>query len=201
MPYDEHEPQHLSRRQVLAHSLAWLGTAMTVTQWQSLSEAAAAHPESDALFLDRRRFATLTAAVDTLVPRTDTPGALDANVHRFIDRLLAEWAAPERQAEWFDGLAEFDGLAQAAGADSFAGSTGEQQLALLQSLDDAAYADGGSHGFYPAFKKLVLFAYYSSEAGATKELRYQRLPGEYRPCLPFTANDRPWFWNGYAYEL
>jgi hypothetical protein len=201
MSFDKHEPQHLSRRQVLAHSLAWLGTAMTVTQWQSLSEAAAANPESAPQFLDRRRFATLTAAVDTLVPRTDTPGALDANVHRFIDRLLAEWAAPERQAEWLAGLAEFDRQAQAAGADSFAGSTAEQQLALLQSLDDAAYADGGSDGFYPAFKKLVLFAFYSSEVGATEELRYQRLPGEYRPCLPFTATDRPWFWNGYAYEL
>lgn len=202
MPVEEHEPQQFSRRRLLKHSVAWFGAAMTVAQWEALAQTAAAvSAESAPQFLDRRRFRTLTAAVDTLVPETDTPGALLANVHHFIDRLLAEWAAPERQSRWLSGLAEFDRLAQDAGAEGFAASTGRQQLALLQTLDDAAYADNGSDGFYPEFKKLVLFAYYSSEVGATEELRYQRLPGDYRPCLPFGAEDRPWFWNGYAYEL
>ncbi|HEX5789411.1 MAG TPA: gluconate 2-dehydrogenase subunit 3 family protein [Woeseiaceae bacterium] len=199
---DAEGPASLSRRRMLLHSAAWLGTAMTVAQWESIARAAAPEPpEAGTLFLDRRRFTTLGAAVDVLLPAGETPGALDAGVDRLIDRLLAEWAAPERRERWQAGLDGFDRLAQADGAHGFAEGTRRQQSDLLQRLDDAAYADGGSGGFYPEFKKVALFAYFTSEAGATQSLRYERLPGEYRPCLPYTAGDGAWFWNGYAYEL
>lgn len=203
MPADN--PLSLSRRQVLARTLASIGVAMTASQWHGLARAAAAGTVPATRFLDRDAFETLTAAVDTLVPSTDTPGAVEANVHYCIDLLLAEWAAPGRQSRWLAGLADFDRLARDAGADCFADATRAQRLALLQALDDASFGEGGPDldpdGFYAEFKKLALFAYYSSEAGATEAQRYQRLPGDYRPCLPFATGDRAWFWNGYGYDL
>ena len=34
---------------------------------------------------------TVTAVVDIIVPRTDTPGAVDAGVPRFIDQMFKDW--------------------------------------------------------------------------------------------------------------
>lgn len=46
--------------------------------------------------------------------------------------------------------------------------------------------------FWPTFKRLVLVGYYTSEAGATEELRYEAVPGRYDGCLPVAEVGRAW---------
>jgi hypothetical protein len=43
---------------------------------------------------------------------------------------------------------------------------------------------------YAKFKHLVLLGYYHSEVGATQELRFELVPGAWRPCVPFTEIGR-----------
>ncbi len=106
-----------------------------------------------------------------------------------------------RQARWLAGLSQFDRLAQEGGADGFANNAVHQQLTLLQTLDDAAYSDGGSAGFYPEFKKRAvrLLLFRTRFDGGTALPAAD--PGDHRPCLPFAQGDRAWFCNGFAYEL
>jgi hypothetical protein len=139
--------------------------------------------------------------VDLIMPATDTPGALDAGVHQFIDLMLAEWALPERRSRYIHGLSEIDERARALGSDDFLSGSPQQQFALLQELDAEATANSANDDFFRELKKMVLFAYYSSEIGATVELRFQRIPGVYRPCVPTTEIDRAWFWTGFSYDL
>lgn len=46
--------------------------------------------------------------------------------------------------------------------------------------------------FFRMMKELTLLAYYTSEAGATRELRYAPVPGRYDGCVPFTTIGRTW---------
>ena len=80
-------------------------------------------------------------------------------------------------------------------------STAPQQIDLLHSLYKEAFAKDSKDIFFSELKKMVLFGYYSSEPGATLELRYQRIPGDYLPCVPLEDDSRAWFWNGYSYGL
>ena len=43
---------------------------------------------------------------------------------------------------------------------------------------------------YSKFKFLVLVGYYHSEIGATKELRYELVPGAWRSCVPLSEIGR-----------
>ena len=43
---------------------------------------------------------------------------------------------------------------------------------------------------YSKFKHLVLVGYYQSEIGATRELRYELVPGAWRPCVPLSEIGR-----------
>jgi hypothetical protein len=46
--------------------------------------------------------------------------------------------------------------------------------------------------FFRMMKELTLLGYYTSEAGATRELRYAPVPARYDGCVPFTTIGRTW---------
>jgi gluconate 2-dehydrogenase gamma chain len=46
--------------------------------------------------------------------------------------------------------------------------------------------------FFRTMKELTVVGYYTSEAGATRELRYEHVPGRYEACVPFSDVGRTW---------
>jgi len=193
----------LTRRKAIQGAASLIGSTVVMAQFGTLaSRAAAAATENAApVFFDQDQFSMIERIVDLIIPETDTPGAIIAGVHHFIDLMLAEWASPERQSRYVQGLQEIDLSARETGEESFATNSPAQQMQLLQALDREAHVDGAPDTFFREFKKLVLFGYYSSEAGATIELQFDRIPGDYEPCVPIDDPARAWFWLGYAYGL
>lgn len=195
-------PNLLTRRAALTRAVAFLGGTMTVAQLGLLNRGVAAMSEdSGPRLLGEDQFLMLKQIVDLIIPETDTPGAAGAGVHRFIDLMLAEWASPTRQSRYLAGLEDIERRAMDLGGKGFAESSKTAKQKVLQQLDDEAFAPGSPGTFFGELKKMTLFAYYSSEPGATDELRFQRIPGDYEPCLSIEEDGRAWFWNGYSYEL
>src|SRR5256885_17266433 len=50
--------------------------------------------------LDPHQSETVATIAEMIIPATDTPGARAAQVHRFIDLLLAEWASDDERAQF-----------------------------------------------------------------------------------------------------
>lgn len=46
--------------------------------------------------------------------------------------------------------------------------------------------------FFRTMKELTLLGYYTSQAGATQELKYARVPGRFEGCVPFASVGRAW---------
>lgn len=46
--------------------------------------------------------------------------------------------------------------------------------------------------FFRTMKELTVVGYYTSEVGATVELRHEAVPGRYQGCVPFTEVGRTW---------
>ena len=195
-------PSFLTRRVAIKKAVALVGGTLTATQLGLLSDSIAAIAEdASPRFLNRGQFTSLSRIADLIIPETDTPGALGVGAPRFIDMMLADWASPQRQARYVAGLDDIDKRAREFGVSSFSASSTKQQMTLLRALDKEAFAAGSATPFFRELKKMVLFAYYSSEVGATVELSFQRIPGDYLPCVPMTKNDHAWFWSHYNYEL
>lgn len=192
----------LTRRAAIRNAVLLLGGAIPSAQLGFLERAlAATSDESEPRFLSPERLAMVERVADLIIPETDTPGAVSAGVPRFIDLMLAEWAAPDTQQLFLDGFASIDRHATELGMRSFLGGSPEQQLEVLQALDREAFALGAQRTFFRRLKKLVLFGYFSSQPGATQALRFDPFPGDYQPCLPIEDDDRAWFWLGYSYDL
>jgi len=131
--------------------------------------------------------AELVATIaEHILPGTDTPGARAVGVHRFIDAMVAEAYPADERRRFVAGLADIDDRARRAHGRAFLACTASDQLAMLGELDRAA------DPFFRSLKELTLVGYYTSEIGATRELRHVAVPGRFEGCIPFAQIGRTW---------
>lgn len=130
-----------------------------------------------------------------VIPETDTPGARAAGVHVFIDRMLAGHYGEADRKRVLDGLAEIDARAQRECGGPFIRCSADAQRALLTRIDQEAFAETGGRREVPWFrtiKELTILGYYTSEVGATQELRYVAVPERFDGCVPIEQVGRTW---------
>ncbi|HYT04773.1 MAG TPA: gluconate 2-dehydrogenase subunit 3 family protein [Gemmatimonadales bacterium] len=137
--------------------------------------------------LDPHQSETVATIAEMIIPATDTPGARAAEVHRFIDLLLAEWAPDDERAQFLQGLADVDARARTAFGVDFLSATEAQRGTILTQLDAEAQAQRGPERdrqppFFLRMKALTVYGYCTSEIGATTELHYEVIPGSYDGC-------------------
>ena len=122
--------------------------------------AAPAPAVGQATFLDAAELECLTALADTIIPRTDTPGASDAGVPASIDRRLA--ANPPAAERFRSEMKVFDTGARSRFGASFSKLTAEQKIEWLKS--------SGEDPFFRTVKGMTVDAYYTSREGLAEEL-------------------------------
>jgi hypothetical protein len=164
--------------------------------------------KSSPRFLDAATFGLLTAVSDTLVPLTDTAGAVQAGIPGVLDALLRNWASAATRVQLVDALKRIDAASISQAGRGFAQLRAPQRHTLLQAHDaaalkpapvtqppsvDAMLAGGPPvvDAAYGRLKDLVVTLYYSSRVGLTQELTYVHAPGKWQPSVPVTKNTRP----------
>jgi gluconate 2-dehydrogenase gamma chain len=175
----------LDRRALLLGAVFLLGGAAALTRFTRKPAAQSGAPES---ILSGDTFMLLEQVADTMIPLTDTPGALVAGVPAFVRDMLNEWASADTRSGIIGVLEAIDRQAWAQFGTAFPGLSPERRLAVLRRFDEDAL--GRLDPAYAKFKYLVLVGYYQSEIGATQELRYELVPGAWRSCLPLTEVGR-----------
>ena len=184
-------PASPSRRTALGALLAGVATAGA---WTSASAAAAMQAAGASAArstgLAKSELKILTVAADVIVPVTDTPGAVAAGVPHFIDALAKHWMNADELAQFRAGLADLDQRAQRRYQRGFAACTPAQVTAILQDLrttspyegrtfELAARIEDPKAPFYLRLRDLVVYGYFTSQIGSTKELRYVAVPGRF----------------------
>lgn len=179
-----------------ATGMAMVGHTAFVFGQAQLDVKAANNAFSDA------EVARFDEIAETILPRTDTPGAKDAGVGLFMARFVTDCYAPENQAIVRAGLADIE--ARASG--SFMAMTPEARTRLLRTLDAEAkakssavprlQADGSpaptSPHYFTLIKQLVLFGFFTSEVGATQVLQYVAVPGRYDGDVAYEPGTPAW---------
>jgi hypothetical protein len=131
--------------------------------------AAAAPLESyDPVFFKKPDFAVISKLADLILPRTETPGAVDVHVPFRIDHEVA--GSPELQKSFETGLALLQAEALNAGAENFTSLSESQQTAILTSMSSDAASPQGQ--FFQTMKGLTVDWYYRSEEGLVQELGF-----------------------------
>jgi hypothetical protein len=138
--------------------------------------------------LNREDEALIVEIADTLLPTTpDSPGAKAAGVGKVINLLLTDCREPAEQKRVVDGLKQFRNTV----GDHFASMSQADRENWLRRIDSQARAAGADH-YFPLVRELSLQAYFSSEIGMTKALRYVMTPGKWVGCVPLQPGQPAW---------
>lgn len=149
----------------------------------------------------------LEAFADTLIPKTNTPGAVAAGVPKVLAQMYADWASDATRADISGALDRIEAAARKGGKgfaemDAAARQTflALHDKAALQNVSPPKNAPKGNP-FAPAvsvadmgyhtLKELVATLYYASEAALTTELEYEHIPGGWTSSVKVTPATKP----------
>ena len=76
----------MNRREALKHSSLILGYTISASTLSQVSSGCTSKPNSDWVpgFFTKEQFATISQIAERILPTTDTPGAKDLNIDRFV---------------------------------------------------------------------------------------------------------------------
>lgn len=156
--------------------------------------------------LDEAQMKLLSAIADTIIPATDTPGAVAAKVPQLLSGLMRDWASEDTRIEI---VAAIDAVGTLSSNAKFTDLEAAKRHELLAPYDKAAVQPGPTpkeplkgvaallagpptaNPGYVRLKRLIIDLYYNSEIAMTQELVYEHVPGKFVASLKATPETRP----------
>lgn len=189
----------MNRREAVRNIALLMGTAISVSTLSALEGCNPKGPENYALKAPETR-SLLAEIADTIIPKTDTPGAKEAKVEDFIVTMLNDCYKTSDQQIALDGLKKIDEASEKQYKKPFVEITPEERTKLLTEIDKERVdynkrenkKEGDPTHYFQFLKELTLLGYFTSEAGATKALRYVPVPGKFEGCIPYKKGDKAW---------
>ena len=151
---------------------------------------------------------------EVILPKTDTPGAKDANVGATIAVIATDCYTDAQRENFKAGLKDIDTRAQSQFGKPFLLLDSDSKTTLLSELDREANAYNKEVGLrdvatdkpsdrepgtdkplphaFSLVKQMSLYTFFTSEVGATKVLRYVAVPGYYNGELEYKKGDKAW---------
>ena len=122
---------------------------------------------------------------DTLLPTTaGSPGARAAGAGASMNLILSDCYKRADQRTFSEGLERFRAECRSKRGKTFLKLSRADRETFVRSVSRQAW-------FEPV-RDLALAAYFSSETGMTKALRYVRVPGKYVGCMPLELGQPAW---------
>jgi len=143
--------------------------------------------EQDVVLLDE--------VAETILPRTDTPGAKDAQVGEFMTVFVRDCYTQQEQMQFHRGLVQLEEASQAAYGRKFLQLEPDERHELVRRLDATAkeqVEQSGKAHYFTMIKQLTLLGFFTSEPGGTQALRHVAIPGRYDGCTDYQEGDRAW---------
>lgn len=188
----------MNRRSAIASLLAISAAGALAACGQGDPSSADTQPSTDLSFASEGQFfsasemAFIAALSQTIIPQTDTAGALEAGVPETLQDMASNYAPDATLAYWRDGVAALNDHFKKAGGRDFADLSDALRKNQLGKYDANVFDGTISNQFYRDIKATVIQAYYNSEPGATEELAYEPVPGEWIGCVPLSDFPKAW---------
>jgi hypothetical protein len=179
------DPQAIGRREALKRTALLLGVALSPSILAgALRAQVPATGAAKPVYLTAAEFATVVAAAERILPRTDTPGAADVGVPAFIDLMVGEYLTPAEKKTFLAGLAEVETASAQAHRRAFSQLVPVEQDTLLKRI--ATAAEGKQGTFFHLLREATLAGYFTSETVGKTVTHYDPIPGPFQGCIPMS---------------
>ena len=144
--------------------------------------------QNDIAFLDE--------VAETILPKTTTAGAKEAEVGKFMTVMVNDCYEEADQKIFHEGIKKLDEACTRMHGHSFMKAEPTHRTQLLTALDKEAKdymknkkQEDPNH-YFQMMKQLTLLGYFTSKAGLEQNFNYQQVPGKYDGAVPYKKGDK-----------
>lgn len=195
----------MDRRKAIRQTGLLTGATVMLPSFLTLLQSCKSEPRLDwqPQFLEAEEAQFISALVDTILPKTDTPGALDVKADIFIDKVFAQVYDTDTQQKVRSDIAKFNADCEEKYGNRFQTLNASDRISVLKEAEGESGKYSSSVwgtavgkqkpvGFYRSMKSMTLWAYLSSEEIGKNVLNYDPIPQEYNGCLPLADVGNSW---------
>lgn len=127
--------------------------------------------------------AMLAELCETILPKTDMPGAKDIDAHLFVLKMVDDCRTKEEQTIFINGMAEFNKLCKSSFGNEFVDCKEDTRKKIVEELLAKKEEHSELVSFFNMVKSLVIQSYTSSKFFLTNVQVYELVPGRYHGCV------------------
>ena len=140
--------------------------------------------------------AFLDEIAETIIPKTTTAGAKEAEVGKFMTVMVNDCYEEADQKTFHEGMKKLDEACNKMHGHSFMKAEPAHRKELLTSLDKEAKEymktkkkEDPNH-YFLMMKQLTLLGYFTSKPGLEQNFDYKQVPGKYDGAVPYKKGDK-----------
>jgi gluconate 2-dehydrogenase gamma chain len=193
----------INRREALKRSALIMGGVLSTSVIAGVLKGCTTKPGIDWVptFFTKEQATLVTQVAGIIIPKTETPGAIEVGVPAFIEQIVRDCYTDEEKERFMSGLTSFDNAAKEKHGDSFNELKEEAQVSFTYDVHNTSIAESKSENkpkdykrpFILMIKELTMVGFFTSQAGAEQVLQYQAVPGKYNGCITLEeAGGKTW---------
>lgn len=168
---------NMSRRVFIGAAVYFVATPVLASVFNTASELLVF--EQKGQFFTASEMTVLTDMAEIMIPKTDTPGATDAQVSNVLDGLMLTWAGVKTKRQFQFFIAQVEKIVKESFHSSYEKVSKIEREELIISIDRQAFPDKTTElsKSYRKLKEMIFHIYYTSEQANPY---FMLAPGTYR---------------------
>jgi hypothetical protein len=186
----------MDRRSVIKNLALVIGGAVLLPS--CLKKDGTSYVQLKHISIDGDQQKLIADMAETIIPKTNTPGAKDLNLPPFILKMIDDCYNKKDQQAFLAGLTEFNNQVKKKYNSSFGDLSVKDREAVLNDIENSANPKAGTsktparrfrpqksavvspiNAFYWTVKQQTIFGYTTSQYFMTKLIFYDMVPGRY----------------------
>ncbi|MDP4262757.1 MAG: gluconate 2-dehydrogenase subunit 3 family protein [Bacteroidota bacterium] len=185
----------MNRRELIKHIALLTGSAVVGSEF--FLSGCKSNDKEPVGFFTERDISFFDEVAETILPKTNTPGAKDAEVGKFMAFYSADCYDELQLKTLKEGIKNLNDASDKKYGSDFMHVAAPQKQELLTEIDaEAKKYNGKNNGqpphYFTLMKQLVLFGFFTSKPGVTQVLRYVPVPGKYEGCVDYKEGETSW---------
>ncbi len=195
----------MNRREAFKNTALLLGVTLSGSTLTALMQSCQKQSRVDwqPKFFTPEQAAVVSEICETILPKTETPGAKDLKVDIFVDLMINETLGEADQKHVREGYEKFVATCDEMFGKSFTKLSEEERKEVLTRVEKESntfnpsvwgspLGEQAPVDFYRRVKQFTLVGYYTSEYIGKNVLVYDPIPGEQKGCIPLSDVGNAW---------
>ncbi|MEN8693464.1 MAG: gluconate 2-dehydrogenase subunit 3 family protein [Akkermansiaceae bacterium] len=190
----------MDRRDLMKMIASTVGASIAIPE-NAFAKLGEPFDPSELTFFRPAQKEQIAMIAEAIIPKTDTPGAIEAGVPGWIEIIVKDCYPEAQQQMIVEGISDLMRRCQEQHKTDLNSLKPEDQVAFLTKYQadtrrerKQRMKNGGwePNVFIDQFKDLVKVCYCSSEVGATQAFEYHLVPGKWVASMPLEPGQKAW---------